>query len=77
MLPLLRRVDAQTGRGVVGQKGLRDCAGLLIAYYWPGEPQPFNYRLRRDIPIRNTIPRETRSQTRNGGRLGCSKLSKG
>ena len=46
----LRRVDAYEGREVVGQKGNRDCAGILIPYYWPGEPRPFNYRLRRDHP---------------------------
>jgi hypothetical protein len=47
---MLRRVDAQEGREVVGQKGNRDCAGILIPYYWPGESGPFNYRLRRDNP---------------------------
>lgn len=47
---MLRRVDAQTGREVIGQKGGRDCAGILIPYYWAGEPQPFNYRVRRDNP---------------------------
>src|SRR6266851_3975666 len=47
---MLRRVDAQTGREIVGQKGSRDCAGVLIPYYWPGDPQPFNYRVRRDHP---------------------------
>ena len=47
---MLRRVDESEGRQVVGQKGKRDCAGILIPYYWPGEPWPFNYRLRRDHP---------------------------
>ena len=47
---MLRRVDTHQGREVVGQKGHRDCAGILIAYYWPGDPIPFNYRLRRDHP---------------------------
>ncbi len=46
---LLRRVDAETGGKIVGQKN-RDCAGILIGYYWPGEPRPFNYRIRRDNP---------------------------
>src|SRR5262245_28529048 len=45
---MLRRVDPQAGREVVGQKGNRDCAGILIPYYWPGEQSPFNYRVRRD-----------------------------
>jgi hypothetical protein len=47
---MLRRVDATEGREVVGQKGSRDCAGLLIPYYWPDEPRAFNYRVRRDNP---------------------------
>ncbi len=47
---MLRRVDTHQGREVVGQKGHRDCAGILIPYYWPGDPVPFNYRLRRDHP---------------------------
>ncbi len=49
-LAMLRRVDAIEGREVIGQKGNRDCAGLVIPYYWPGEPSPFNYRVRRDNP---------------------------
>src|SRR5262249_29911723 len=47
---LLRRLDSEEGRAIVGQKGSRDCAGLLIPYYWPGERGPCNYRLRRDNP---------------------------
>jgi hypothetical protein len=47
---LLRRVDEREGREVIGQKGNRDCAGILIPYYWPGVSQAFNYRLRRDNP---------------------------
>ncbi len=47
---MLRRVDTFDGREIVGQKGNRDCAGILIPYYWPGDPHPFNYRLRRDNP---------------------------
>jgi len=46
----LRRVDAYQGREVVGQKGSRDCAGILFPYYWPDDPRPFNYRIRRDNP---------------------------
>ena len=46
----LRRVDAQIGREVIGQKGKRDCAGILISYYWPGESHPHSYRIRRDNP---------------------------
>ena len=34
---MLRRVDESEGREIVGQKGKRDCAGILIPYYWPGE----------------------------------------
>jgi hypothetical protein len=47
---MLRRVDEHEGREVVGQKGKRDCAGILIPYYWPGQPWLVNYRLRRDRP---------------------------
>jgi hypothetical protein len=47
---MLRRVDTFDGREVVCQKGKRDCAGMLIPFYWPGEPGPFNYRVRRDNP---------------------------
>jgi hypothetical protein len=47
---LLRRVADHEGREVIGHKGSCDCAGILIPYYWPGEPGAFNYRLRRDHP---------------------------
>jgi hypothetical protein len=47
---MLRRVDAYEGREVIGQKGNRDCAGILIPYYWPGQPHAHTYRLRRDNP---------------------------
>lgn len=47
---MLRRVDTFEGREVVGQKGNRDCSGLLFPYYLPGEPRPHTYRLRRDTP---------------------------
>jgi hypothetical protein len=46
----LRRVASQEGREIVGQKGNRDCAGILIPYYWPGDVSAFNYRIRRDNP---------------------------
>jgi len=44
---MLRRVDAETGRTIVGQKGKRDCAGILIPYYSPGDSFPHSYRIRR------------------------------
>jgi len=47
---MLRRMDTLEGREVLGLMGNRDCAGILIPYYWPGEPSPFNYRVRRDNP---------------------------
>jgi len=46
----LRRVDDFTGREILGQKGKRDCAGVLFTYYWPGDPNPIAYRVRRDNP---------------------------
>jgi Domain of unknown function (DUF3854) len=49
-LAMLRRVGAVEGREIVGQKGSRDCSGILIPYYWPGDPSPINYRIRRDHP---------------------------
>jgi hypothetical protein len=47
---MLRRVDAQQGREAIGQKGNRDCAGILIPLYGPEAPYPHAYRLRRDNP---------------------------
>ncbi len=47
---MLRRVDAHEGRDVIGQKGNRDCAGIVIPYYWPGQPHAHTCRLRRDNP---------------------------
>lgn len=47
---MLRRLDTSEGCEVIGQKRSRDCAGMLIPYYWPGELSPFNYRIRRDNP---------------------------
>jgi hypothetical protein len=47
---MLRRVDERQGRDIIGQKGSRDCAGILIPYYWPSDEAPVNYRIRRDTP---------------------------
>jgi hypothetical protein len=47
---MLRRVTTDEGREAIGQKGNRDCAGILIPYYWPDNPSTLNYRLRRDNP---------------------------
>jgi hypothetical protein len=47
---MLRRVDAQEGREAIGQKGKRDCAGILFPCYWPDETHPHSLRLRRDNP---------------------------
>jgi hypothetical protein len=41
---MLRRGDAQKGRDIVGQRGQRGCAGLLIPCYWLGEIYPHSYR---------------------------------
>ncbi len=46
---MLRRVEDHEGREIVGQKS-RNCAGILIPYYWPGDASVFNYRIRRDNP---------------------------
>ncbi len=53
---LLRRVNAHQGREIVGQKGNRDCSGILISYYWPGDAFPFCHRIRRDNPDLETAP---------------------
>ncbi len=45
----LRRVDSVEGQQAVGQKR-GNCAGILIPYYWPDEPTPRAYRIRRDSP---------------------------
>jgi hypothetical protein len=47
---MLRRVDQPQGRKLLGLRGSRDCSGILIPYYWPGDPKLFNYRVRRDHP---------------------------
>ena len=47
---LLRRVQSFEGREIIGQKGNRDCAGILIASYWPGDASAFNHSIRRDNP---------------------------
>jgi hypothetical protein len=47
---MLRRVDEHQGREVIGQKGSRDCAGILFPYYPPDELAAVNYRVRRDRP---------------------------
>ena len=47
---MLRRVDDFTGREILGQKGKRDCSGILFTYYLPGDPNPIAYRVRRDNP---------------------------
>ncbi len=47
---MLRRVSDEEGRQIVGQKGKRNCAGILFSYYRPGEPSGFNHRIRRDNP---------------------------
>src|SRR6266700_1565653 len=45
---MLRRVDSQQGREAIGQKGKRDCAGILFPVYWPEENHARCYRIRRD-----------------------------
>ena len=47
---MLRSVDDEEAAEILLQKGRRGCAGILIPYYWPGEPGPRNYRIRRYHP---------------------------
>jgi hypothetical protein len=49
-LAMLRRVDGNQGREILGRKGSIDCAGMLIPYYRPGDRRPIHYRVRRDNP---------------------------
>jgi hypothetical protein len=47
---MLRRVDSEEGRALVGRKGGGDYAGIVMPYFWPGDLYPREYRLRRDTP---------------------------
>jgi len=47
---MLRRVPHLEGRDIVGQKGKRDCAGILFSYYRPGNTSAHAHRIRRDNP---------------------------
>ena len=48
----IRRVDSQEGAELVGRKprAKANYAGLCFPYFWPGEPKPREWRLRRDQP---------------------------
>jgi hypothetical protein len=48
----IRRVDTVEGAEIVGRKptASKDYAGLVFPYFWPGNPHPREYRLRRDNP---------------------------
>jgi len=53
---LLRRVNSEEGKEIVGRRDYEDYAGLLFPYYWPGRPGVLAHRIRRDNPpyeIRN------------------------
>lgn len=60
---MLRRVNAHQGRDIVGQKGSRDCSGILIPYYWPDATHPHTYRIRRDNPDREASHDGTKKET--------------
>jgi hypothetical protein len=46
----LFRVDSADGSALIGRNGSSDYAGIVFSYYWPGESNPREYRLRRDRP---------------------------
>jgi uncharacterized protein (DUF927 family) len=48
----MRRVDSMEGARIVGQKASasRDFSGVIFPYFWPGNKEPREYRLRRDRP---------------------------
>ena len=53
---LIRRVNSEEGKEIVGRRDYEDYAGLLFPYYWPGRPGVLAHRIRRDNPpyeIRN------------------------
>jgi uncharacterized protein DUF3854 len=69
---MLRRVDTFDGREIVGQKGNRDCAGLLFPYYWPGEPNAHSYRIRRDNPDWTEKDGKVKPNAKYLGAPGCA-----
>lgn len=46
----LYRVDSSEGGRIVGRNGTGNYAGIVFPYQWPGEANPYAYRLRRDKP---------------------------
>lgn len=46
----LFRVESSDGAELVGRNGRADYSGIAFPYYWPGESNPREYRLRRDHP---------------------------
>lgn len=46
----LRRVSSAEGAELVGPHGSSDLSGIAFPYFWPGQGQPREYRLRRDQP---------------------------
>jgi hypothetical protein len=46
----LRRVDSATGARLMGRNGAGDYSGIVFPYFWPGEADVHEYRLRRDRP---------------------------
>jgi hypothetical protein len=44
------RVTSAEGSEIVGRNGKPGYEGLIFPYFWPGESQPREYRLRRDHP---------------------------
>ena len=46
----LRRVDSPEGAAIVGRTDHEDYEGIVYPVYWPGEPSPKEYFIRRDHP---------------------------
>lgn len=62
----LFRVDSITGAEMVGQlnkAGREDFSGLAFPYFLPENPNPVEYRLRRDNPPMNLQPDGTHKET--------------
>ena len=46
----LHRVTSQEGAALVGRTNHEDYTGIVFPAYWPGDPLPKEYFLRRDHP---------------------------
>jgi uncharacterized protein (DUF927 family) len=50
VLANLRRISDMEGAALFGRRRVKNCAGILIPYYFPGDPFQRDYRVRLDEP---------------------------